>query len=123
MKLYTMICGPLTSHYLLNSKHELCVIHYIMYISCSVSRFHPSTVPRHSYVTSVPVPAPRKVVQPSTPISVKPRDFDDLRSTYLARINDMFDTLGEKFNQLDKYVRLYSGTSLIRTLLGQIEVS
>ena len=115
MKLYTMICGPLTSHYLLNSKHELCVI---LYISCSVSRFHPSTVPRHSYVTSVPVPVPRKVVQPSTPISVKPRDFDDLRSTYLARINDMFDTLGEKFNQLDKYVQWN-----LSNQDGQIEVS
>ncbi len=37
----------------------------------------------------------------SFPQPVKPRDFDELHSTYVKRINDMFDTLSEKFQQLD----------------------
>lgn len=32
---------------------------------------------------------------------VKPEDFEELRSTYLKRINEMFDTLAEKFHRLD----------------------
>lgn len=32
---------------------------------------------------------------------VKPEDFEELRSTYLKRINEMFDTLVEKFHKLD----------------------
>ena len=32
---------------------------------------------------------------------VKPRDFDELRGTYIMRINEMFDQLAEKYHQLD----------------------
>ena len=32
---------------------------------------------------------------------VKPRDFEELRSTYIKRINEMFDQLAEKYQQLD----------------------
>ena len=37
---------------------------------------------------------------------VKPRDFDELRSTYIRRINEMFDQLAEKYQQLDTYVSI-----------------
>ena len=36
------------------------------------------------------------------PQEIKPQDFEELRSTYLKRINEMFDTLAEKFQQLDQ---------------------
>jgi hypothetical protein len=64
--------------------------------------FNPSPTPHHSYATSVPIPAPRKSIPPSEPVSVKPRDFEELRSTYLKRINEMFDSLQQNFHQLDK---------------------
>lgn len=64
--------------------------------------FEPTPVPRTRYTTSIPIPTPRKQIPP-TPIKrpVKPRDFEELRSTYVKRINEMFDTLAEKFQHLD----------------------
>jgi hypothetical protein len=67
-----------------------------------LNHFRPSLVPRRSYETSVPVPAPRRSVQPATPPPVTPRDFEELRSSYLLRINEMFDTLRDNFTDLDK---------------------
>ena len=32
---------------------------------------------------------------------VKPRDFEELRGSYIKRINEMFDQLAEKYQQLD----------------------
>jgi len=34
---------------------------------------------------------------------VKPRDFEELRSSYIKRINEMFDQLAEKYQQLDTW--------------------
>jgi len=65
------------------------------------SRFKPTTVPRTRYGLSTPVPTPRKTITPAPPKEVKPEDFEELRSTYLKRINEMFDTLAEKFHKLD----------------------
>ena len=67
-----------------------------------ILRFQPTPVPRHSYATSVPVPAPRKIVPPAEPKTAEPRDFEELRSTYIKRINEMFDSLSERFQQLDE---------------------
>lgn len=64
--------------------------------------FEPIPVPRARYITSTPIPTPRKVVTPAPPQAIKPRDFDELRTTYVKRINEMFDTLSEKFQQLDR---------------------
>lgn len=66
--------------------------------------FEPTPVPRVRYSTSVPIPAPRKVITPAPPKTPKPRDYEELRSTYLKRINEMFDTLSERFQQLDMQV-------------------
>lgn len=64
-------------------------------------KFEPTPVPRVRYSTSTPIPAPRKVITPAPPKTPKPRDFEELRSTYIKKINEMFDTLSERFHQLD----------------------
>ena len=69
--------------------------------SAPTSGFEPTLVPRTRYTTATPIPAPRKVITPSQPTPVKPKDFDELRNGYIKRINEMFDTLSEKFQQLD----------------------
>ena len=66
--------------------------------------FEPVPVPRVRYTPNVPIPCPRKVVTPAPPNPTKPRDFEELRATYTKRINDMFDTLAERFQQLDRWV-------------------
>lgn len=66
-----------------------------------MSGYEPTPLPRTRYTTATPIPAPRKTITPSQPTPVKPRDFDELRNSYIKRINDMFDTLAERFQQLD----------------------
>lgn len=63
--------------------------------------FEPTPIPRSRYTLATPIPTPRKVVTPTPPKPAQPRDFEELRSGYLKRINDMFDTLAERFQQLD----------------------
>lgn len=58
-------------------------------------------VPKVRYNTSIPIPAPRKVVTPATPAPPKPRDLEELRTNYVKKINELFDTLTERFQQLD----------------------
>ena len=66
-----------------------------------MSGYEPTPIPRTRYTMATPVPAPRKTITPSQPTPVKPRDFDELRNTYLKRINEMFDSLADRFQQLD----------------------
>lgn len=63
--------------------------------------FEPIPIPRARYTTSTPIPAPRKVVQPAQPTAVKPRDIEDLRTGYISKLNELFDILSERFQQLD----------------------
>ncbi|XP_065905090.1 uncharacterized protein [Dysidea avara] len=66
-----------------------------------VVSYEPCTAPRTSYDLPVPIPALRRSLSAAPPKVVKPRDFDELRGTYIKRINEMFDQLSEKYLQLD----------------------
>ena len=68
-------------------------------------RFERVPVPKVRDNTSIPIPAPRKVVTPATPAPPKPRDLEELRTNYVKKINELFDTLTERFQQLDMLVR------------------
>lgn len=74
---------------------------WVLKPECAIVSYDPCVGPRTSYELPVPVPAPRKSVTAAPPKVVKPRDFDELRSTYIKRINEMFDQLAEKYQQSD----------------------
>ncbi len=78
-----------------HSTHPHCTV--------PMTGFEPVPVRRVRYTPTVPIPCPRKVITPAPPNQTKPRDFEELRSTYIKRVNDMFDTLAERFQQLDRY--------------------
>lgn len=63
--------------------------------------FEPTPVPRVRYSTNSPIPAPRKVVTPAPPKTPQPRDLEEVRTTYIKKVNELFDTLVERFQQLD----------------------
>ena len=67
-----------------------------------IIEFEPTPVPRVHYTTSTPIPAPRKVITPSPPKVPTPRDFEKFHDNYMKKINEMFDTLVDQFQQLDK---------------------
>lgn len=69
-----------------------------------VVRFDPTPVPRVRYGTSTPIPAPRKVIIPAPPATPKPRDLEEIRNTQVTKITEIFDTLTERFQQLDTLV-------------------
>ncbi len=68
-----------------------------------VVSFERTPVPRVRYGTSTPIPAPRKVLTPAPPATPKPRDLEEVRTKYLKNINEMFDTLTDRFQQLDMW--------------------
>lgn len=67
--------------------------------------FDPTPVPRVRYGTTTPIPAPRKIITPAPPTTPKPRDLEDLRTNYIKKINEIFDTLTERFQHLDMSVK------------------
>ena len=69
-----------------------------------VVNFEPTPVPRVRYNTGTPIPAPRKVITPAPPANAKPRDLEELRTKYVKQLNELFDTLTDRFQQLDLYV-------------------
>lgn len=73
----------------------------LLLVSVPVVGFEPTPVPRVRYTTSTPIPIPRKIITPAPPQTPKPRDLEELRGNYIKRINEMFDTLVERFQQLD----------------------
>ena len=66
-----------------------------------VVSFEPTPVPRVRYSTGTPIPAPRKVVTPAPPAPIKPRDLDELKTKYVDQLNEIFDTLINRFQELD----------------------
>lgn len=82
----------------LASCHNCCIVPPVV-------TFDPTPVPRVRYTTSTPIPAPRKVITPLQPATPKPRDLDEIRTNYVKKINELFDTLSERFQQLDMSVR------------------
>jgi hypothetical protein len=58
------------------------------------------------YTTSTPIPVPRKTITPAPPATPKPRDLEEMRTNYLKKINELFDTLSERFQHLDMSVLL-----------------
>ena len=79
-----------------------CPVNHLLAVPSSDVSFEPVPLPRARYSTSTPVPAPRKVIAPAPPPPIKPRDLEDLRTKYVKKINTIFDTLTERFQQLDK---------------------
>lgn len=78
--------------------------HYYFVVPPVVT-FDLTPVPRVRYTTSTPIPAPRKVITPPQPATPKPRDLEEIRTNYVKKINELFDTLSERFQHLDMSVR------------------
>jgi hypothetical protein len=71
-----------------------------------VFRSYTPTAPvKAQYDLTTPVPAKRKTVPVAPSKTVHPRDFDELKTTLLQRVTEMFDELANKFFQLDKWVQ------------------
>lgn len=79
---------------------SMCAVKLVCFLVPLVN-FEPIPVPRVRYSTSLPIPAPRKVITPAPPATPKPRDLEEIRTKYVKKINEMFDTLIERFQQLD----------------------
>lgn len=93
-------------------------------VSCSfagpsVIGFDPTPLPRVRYTTSMPVPAPRKIIPPTPPAAPKPRDLEELRKNYIKKMNEMFDTLKEQFQNLDMLVPSVMLSLYIRIIHSQ----
>jgi hypothetical protein len=63
----------------------------------------PTIPPIRDYTTDTPIPAPRKRQQSPLPKEFVERSFDDLRSEYISQIDALFNTLTEKYKELDEF--------------------
>ena len=97
------------------------VVHCLLALTCSYTRTPPV---RARYDLTTPVPAKRKAVPVAPPKvictvcivmtcciilsvidllkTIRPPDFDELKSNLIRRVTEMFDQLSEKYFQLDK---------------------
>ncbi|XP_062509238.1 rab9 effector protein with kelch motifs-like [Corticium candelabrum] len=85
----------------LNGSQDFNDFNILQLPSASVSYTRTPPV-RARYDLTTPVPAKRKAVPVAPPKTIRPPDFDELKSNLIRRVTEMFDQLSEKYFQLDK---------------------
>lgn len=67
----------------------------------SSSQSSDTSGPLSTYELSIPVPAPYRPIFPAITEPSKPQDFDDVKASFVKRVEDLFEDISNKFAELE----------------------